>query len=107
MTALLISALTVHSKNATPSSNWERRPRLSRSIVGWPASVYAEVSSFPPALRHPHCREGKKPRNLIEARRSLQVPEIDPAINTGMRKGSQYGLTWGMVDFKGRTLNVL
>jgi integrase len=34
------------------------------------------------------------------------MPELDLAINTGLRKGSQYGLTWDMVDWKGRMLNI-
>jgi integrase len=34
------------------------------------------------------------------------VPEFDLAINSSIRKGSQYGLTWDMVDFKGRMLNI-
>lgn len=49
--------------------------------------------------------EEKKLRNVIEAKRSSHVPELDLAINTGMSRGSQYGLTWDMVDFKGRMLN--
>ena len=28
------------------------------------------------------------------------------AINTGIREGSQYGLTWDMVDWKARMLNI-
>jgi len=32
--------------------------------------------------------------------------ELDLAINTGIRKGSQYGLTWDMVDGEGRTLDI-
>jgi integrase len=34
------------------------------------------------------------------------VPELDLAINTGLRKGSQYGLTWDMVDWNGSMLNI-
>jgi integrase len=34
------------------------------------------------------------------------MPEFDLAINTGLRKGSQYSLTWDMVDFMGRMLNI-
>jgi integrase len=32
--------------------------------------------------------------------------ELDVAINTGLRKGSQYGLTWDMVDWKSRELHI-
>jgi integrase len=34
------------------------------------------------------------------------MPEFDLAINTGLRKGSQYSPTWDMVDFMGRMLNI-
>jgi integrase len=34
------------------------------------------------------------------------LPEFDLALNTGIRKGSQYGLTWDMVDWKGRMLDI-
>jgi integrase len=34
------------------------------------------------------------------------LPELDLAINTGLRKGSQYGLTWDMVDWKSRELHI-
>src|SRR6266705_1236620 len=50
--------------------------------------------------------EEKKLRKVIESKWSLHVPELDLAINTGLRKGSQYGLTWDMVDLKGRKLNI-
>src|SRR5229473_6702361 len=50
--------------------------------------------------------EEKKLRKVIEAKWPLHFPELDLAINTGLRKGSQYSLTWDMVDFRGRMLNV-
>jgi integrase len=36
----------------------------------------------------------------------LHFAELDLAISTGFRKGSQYSLTWDMVDFRGRMLNI-
>ena len=36
----------------------------------------------------------------------MHLPESDLAINTGLRKGSQYSLTRDMVDFRSRMLNV-
>src|SRR6202049_2533081 len=50
--------------------------------------------------------EEKKLRKVVEAKWVSHVPELDLAINTGIRKGSQYSLTWDMVDFKGRMLNI-
>jgi hypothetical protein len=43
---------------------------------------------------------GKKLRKVIEAKWPSHVPELDVAINTGIRQGSQYGLTWDMVNWK-------
>jgi len=45
-------------------------------------------------------------RKVIEANWPLHLPESDLAVNTGLRKGSQYSLTRDMVDFRGRMLNV-
>jgi len=50
--------------------------------------------------------EEKKLRKVIETKWPLHVPELDLAINTGIRKGSQYGLIWDMVDWKDRMLNI-
>jgi site-specific recombinase XerD len=50
--------------------------------------------------------EEKKLRKVVETKWPFHVPELDLAINTGLRKGSQYGLTWDMVDFKSRMLNI-
>jgi len=50
--------------------------------------------------------EEKKLRKLIAKKWPSHMPELDLAVNTGIRKGSQYGLTWDMVDFKGRMLNI-
>jgi integrase len=50
--------------------------------------------------------EEKKLRKIIQAKWPSHIPEFDLAINTGLRKGSQYGLTWDMVDWKSRMLNI-
>lgn len=50
--------------------------------------------------------EEKKLRKIIEAKWTSHLPELELAINIGLRKGSQYGLTWDMVDWTGRLLNI-
>jgi integrase len=50
--------------------------------------------------------EEKKLRKVIKAKWPSHLPELDLAINTGIRKGSQYGLTWDMVDWKSRELHI-
>jgi len=50
--------------------------------------------------------EEQKLRKVIDAKWASHLCEFDLAINTGLRKGSQYSLTWDMVDFKNRMLNI-
>src|SRR5215813_5119076 len=50
--------------------------------------------------------EEKKLRKVIDRKWSWHLPEFDFGLNTGIRKDSQYGLTWDMVDWKGRMLNI-
>ena len=50
--------------------------------------------------------EEKKLRKIVEAKWPLHVAELDLAINTGLRKGSQYALTWDMIDWKSRMLSI-
>jgi Phage integrase family len=44
--------------------------------------------------------------NVSTRKWPLHLAELDLSINTGLRKGSQYSLTWDMVDFRGRMLNI-
>ncbi|HYY72354.1 MAG TPA: tyrosine-type recombinase/integrase [Candidatus Bathyarchaeia archaeon] len=50
--------------------------------------------------------EEKKLRKIVQEKWPNHLPELDLAINTGIRKGSQYGLTWDMVDWKSRELHI-
>jgi integrase len=50
--------------------------------------------------------EEKNLRKVVQERWATHLPELDPAVNTGIRKGSQYGLTWDMVDWKSRELHI-
>jgi integrase len=50
--------------------------------------------------------EEKRLRKIIEARWPSHIPELDLAINTGLRKGSQYSLAWDMVDLNSRMLHI-
>jgi len=57
-------------------------------------------------VRFLSAEEEQKLRKVIEAKWASHMPELDLAINTGLRKGNMYGLTWEMVDWKGRTLDI-
>jgi integrase len=50
--------------------------------------------------------EEKKLRIVVDGKRSVHLPELDLALNSELRKGSQYSLTWDMVDFRGWMLNI-
>lgn len=50
--------------------------------------------------------EEERLRAVIQHDYPEHMPEFDLAIHTGLRKGSIYGLTWEMVDWNGRMLNI-
>jgi integrase len=45
-------------------------------------------------------------RKVMRRRYRWHEPELDLALNTGLRQGNQYGLEWDMVDFNGKMLNI-
>jgi integrase len=45
-------------------------------------------------------------RAVIEHDYPEHLPEFELALSTGLRKGSMYSLTWAMVDWTGRMLNI-
>lgn len=45
-------------------------------------------------------------RAVIEKHYPARLPEFELAISTGLRKGSMYGLTWQMIDWNGRMVNL-
>ncbi len=78
----------------------------NRKVTSNPARSVTHRREDNNRVRFLTVEEEKKLRNVIEAKWASHVPELDLAINTGIRKGSQYGLTWDMVDLKGRMLNI-
>jgi len=79
---------------------------LNRKVTSNPARSVTHRREDNNRVRFLTEEEEKKLRKVIEGKWSLHVPELDLAINTGLRKGSQYSLTWDMVDFRGRMLNI-
>jgi integrase len=45
-------------------------------------------------------------RNVISTRCPSRLPELDLALNTGLRKGEQYGLHWSDINLESRLLTV-
>lgn len=79
---------------------------LNRKVTSNPARSVTHRREDNNRVRFLTVEEEKKLRKVIEAKWVSHMPELDLAINTGLRKGSQYGLTWDMVDFRGRMLNI-
>jgi integrase len=79
---------------------------LNRKVTSNPARSVTHRREDNNRVRFLTEEEEKKLREVIKGKWSLHVPELDLAINTGLRKGSQYSLTWDMVDFRGRMLNI-
>ncbi len=79
---------------------------LNRKVTSNPARSVTHRREDNNRVRFLTFEEEKKLRKVIDAKWASHMPELDLAINTGLRKGSQYSLTWEMVDWNGRMLNV-
>ena len=79
---------------------------LNRKVTTNPARSVTHRREDNNRVRFLTVEEEKKLRKAIETKWASHLAEFDLAINTGLRKGSQYGLTWDMVDWKGRMLNI-
>jgi integrase len=79
---------------------------LNRKVTSNPARSVTHRREDNNRIRFLTEEEEKKLRKVIESQWSLHVAELDLAINTGLRKGSMYGLTWEMVDWNGRMLDI-
>ncbi len=45
-------------------------------------------------------------RQVVEAKHLVHLPELELALNTGLRLGEQYGLAWEYLDLERRTLTI-
>jgi integrase len=79
---------------------------LNRKVTSNPARSVIHRREDNNRVRFPAEEEEKKLRKVIEAKWPSQVRELDVAINTGIRKGSQDGLSWDMVDWESRMLDI-
>src|SRR5229473_8412163 len=79
---------------------------LNRKVTSNPARSVTHRREDNNRVRFLTEEEEKKLRKVIDAKWASHMPELDLAINTGLRKGSQYALTWDMVDWKSRELHI-
>lgn len=80
---------------------------LNRKVVSNSARSVTRRREDNNRVRFLSMEEEKKLRKTVETEWASHLPELDLAINIGLGKGSQYSLTWEMVDWKGRMLNDL
>jgi integrase len=79
---------------------------LNRKVTTNPARSVTHRREDNNRVRFLTEEEEKKLPQLLETKWSCHLPELDLAINTGLRKSSQHGLTWDMVDWKSRELHI-
>ena len=79
---------------------------LNRKLTSNPARSVTHRREDNNRVRFLSEEEEKKLRKVIEAEWPSYVPELEVAINTGIRKGSQYGPSWDMVDWESRMLDI-
>jgi site-specific recombinase XerD len=81
-----------------------RRRQENNSIVRY----LNQYDPLPTELRYlrPHKDEESRLRAVIAKRFPRHVPELDIAVNTGMRRSEQYGVEWPNINFEQRVLTI-
>ena len=79
---------------------------LNRKVTTNPARSVTHRREDNNRVRFLTDEEEKNLRKVVKKKWRNHLPELDLAINTGIRKGSQYALTWDMVDWKSRELHI-
>ncbi|HVH70695.1 MAG TPA: site-specific integrase [Candidatus Dormibacteraeota bacterium] len=79
---------------------------LNRKVTANPAPSVTHRREDNNRVRFLTDEEEKNLRKIVQEKWPNHLPELDLAMNTGIRKGSQYGLMWDMVDWKSRELHI-
>jgi integrase len=79
---------------------------LNRKVAMNPARSVTHRREDNSRVRFLTEEEEKRLRKIVQEKWPTHLPELDLALNTGIRKGSQYGLTWDMVDWNSRELHI-
>src|SRR5277367_4650245 len=79
---------------------------MNRKVVMNPARSVMHRREDNGRVRFLTEEEEKRLRKIVQEKWPTHLPELDLALNTGIRKGSQYGLTWYMVDWTSRELHI-
>ena len=81
-----------------------REGMKNQKVMSNPARLVTNRKVEGGVLRYLFPAEEERLRKAIVARFPHHLPELAIALNTGMRKGEQYGLTWADVDMPSRTI---
>ncbi len=81
-----------------------REGMKNQKVTTNPARLVTNRRAPAGVLRYLLAAEEERLRSEIVRRFPHHMPELVIALNTGMRKGKQYGLLWTDVDFASRTL---
>jgi integrase len=71
-----------------------------------PARLVRQRSENNTRIRFLSTEEEQSLRKILQEKHRKHLPELDLALNSGMRLSEQYGLTWDCVDFDRRTLTI-
>jgi integrase len=71
-----------------------------------PARLVKRMRENNERVRHLSPEEEKRLRDAIRSHCPEHLPELDIALNTGMRQGEQFGLVWSDVDLVGQRVTL-
>ena len=71
-----------------------------------PARLVPQRKEKNARIRFLSTEEERVLRQIVQTKYWSHLPELDLALNTGLRLGEQYGLSWECVDFQRRTLTI-
>jgi integrase len=101
---LLFRLGEVNGKIKTNAARLVRMRQENNAIVRY-LNQHDPLPTKLPYLRR-HRDEESRLRAVITKRFSRHMPELDIALNTGMRRGEQYGLVWANVNLENRVLTI-
>jgi integrase len=79
----------------------------NRKVTANPARLVKQRPESRGRVRWLQADEETRLRTVMEAHYPHRIPELDLALNTGIRRGEQYAMTWDNVDFERRQLHIL
>jgi site-specific recombinase XerD len=79
----------------------------NRKVTANPARLVKQRPESRGRVRWLQADEETRLKAVMEAHYPHRIPELDLALNTGIRRGEQYAMTWDNVDFERRQLHIM